>query len=106
MKTFSKRQLAFKDFESMGRHWHATHKTKTVRAINLDKRYEPPIQVILHYDTATPDDVPTSIGYLWQVIRATEKGNIKSIPWYADHLSVTGGVIKLPVAPAMRLLAA
>lgn len=99
--------MIYKDFESMGRAWHETHKTKTKRAINMDMpSREPVLSVTLHYDTAIPDEVPTSLGYLFEVFRATPKGDMKSIPWYAHVLPIDGGMIKLPVAPAMRLLAA
>lgn len=100
-------RMIFKDFESMGRYWHHTHKTKTKRAINLDMVSEPKLTVSLFYDTAIQsEDGETSIGYQWEVFRATEKGTMRSIPWYAHVLKIDGGIIKLPVAPAMRLLAA
>lgn len=90
----------------MGEHWHKTRKTKTKRAICFDKGYEPILSVTLHYDAAIPDELPTSSGYKFEVFRVTPKGNLRSIPWYSHDMRIDGGMIKLPIAPAMRLLAA
>jgi hypothetical protein len=96
----------FRDFKSMGDHWHAANKTKGKKAVDLDTPFEPKLTVTLRYDTAIPDEQETSIGYRFDVFRATDKGKMRSVPWYARTLRIDGGMIRLPIAPAMRLLAA